>query len=188
MKKTIFILIIAVWVIGVVYVLLPAPRIVDMPNTFKSDESGDTVQVPGVSAFYNNLSRQQAVAYYQQQFCCSTLLQIPLLTYNLNHPPQYAKERIRDEIKAWYFEELVHPFRESLYVSGWTPALAQYSLGIKYEPLDKGSTVYYQKTTIRQMPTSAFNRLLVYLLFTLCLIGCYSIGKRALKAPLWQTT
>ena len=36
------------------YLLTPTPIILDLPNSLKSIEPGDTIQIPNVKAFYNN--------------------------------------------------------------------------------------------------------------------------------------
>lgn len=185
-KNPIFFVFVILWLAFGVYLLLPAPKITELPNSLKSAEAGDTWQVSNVSAFYNNRTREQIMDYYIKQFCCSTVGSMPFLTITLNHPPEYARERIRDEMPAWYFEELVHPFRESLYISGWTPALAQLSLGIRYAPLEKNGVTYFQKTTIRQMPTSVGMRLLVYLLMTGGIVSFYVVGREVTSKKLWQ--
>lgn len=172
------------WLVFGLYLFLPSPTIPDLPNSIKSVEDGDTKQVPGVSAYYNNYSREQVLAFYKSVFSHSALANVPLPTYSLNHPPIYAKQRIRQEIKVWYFEELVHPFRESLYVAGWTPALAEASLGIKYSPLyldQYDGNIYYQKTTIRIVPTSLLHRLVIYVLTTALLFGFYWLIKQLMS-------
>lgn len=102
------------------YLLLPPPpELPPLPQSLKSTEPGDTVQIPGVSAYYTNLSRQEVIEFYQKNFSHSSFFGIPLLTYRLNHPPEYAKQIIRDTQQSSYFEEIIHPFRESLFINGF---------------------------------------------------------------------
>jgi len=103
-----------------VYLLLPPPlEIPPLPESLKSTEPGDTIQIPGVSAYYTNLPRQEVLDFYQKNFSKSRFLGIPLLTYRLNHPPEYARQVIRDTQQSSYLEEIVHPLRESLFVNGY---------------------------------------------------------------------
>jgi len=115
--KKIGFLIIILWF---VYLILPAPsEIPALPQSLKSTEPGDTVQIPGISAYYTNLSRQEVINFYQSYYSYSSLFNIPLLTYRLNHPPEYFKELIRQTQQVTYFEEIVHPMRESLLIAGF---------------------------------------------------------------------
>ena len=121
MKKWVKITIIAVYLLGIFYLVLPEPVIPNLPGALKSSEPGDTVQIPGVWAYYTNLSRREAIDFYKEAFFHSSFLKIPLPTYILNHPPEYARETIIDTHKNNFYEELVHPLRESLFISGWIP-------------------------------------------------------------------
>ncbi len=180
-KKIVIGILLTVWFLFGIYLLLPSPTIPDLPNAEKSTLPGDTVQVANVAGYYDDLTREQVMAYYKGAFTRSPLFHLPFPTIDLNHPPEYAKQRVRNEIQAWYFEELVHPFRESLYVTGWTPALAQESLGIRYEPVvDQNHHIWYQKTTIRLIPTSLSIRIANYLLVTILLVTGYFVLKRIL--------
>jgi hypothetical protein len=121
MKKWLKITIAVVYLLGIFYLVLPEPVIPNLPGALKSIEPGDTTQMPGVWAYYTNLSRREAVDFYKEAFSKSSFLKIPLPTYILNHPPEYAQETIIDTHKNNFYEELVHPLRESLFISGWIP-------------------------------------------------------------------
>lgn len=187
MKKSFTVSIVVIWVAFGIYMLLPAPTIRDLPNALKSDEPGDTYQNPGVTGFYNDMTRSQVVNYYQQQFCCSSLFGIPLPTYKLNHSPELAKTLIKDEIRVWYFEELVHPFRESYYVAGWTPALAQLARGWRHDPVLKGTRIYFQKTNVKMVGSSEITRLFVFLFTSLAFVLGYRMIGQIKRKDLWQT-
>lgn len=120
MKKTAKIfggILLIVWGI---YLLLPSPpELPPLSQSLKSVEPGDTTQIPGISAYYTDLSRQEVIDFYQKSFSHSSFLGIPLLTYRLNYPPEYAKQIIRSTQQSSYLEEVVHPLRESLFVSGF---------------------------------------------------------------------
>ncbi len=102
------------------YLLLPDPaQLPPLPGALKSTEPGDTYQIPGIAAYYTDLSRQEVIAFYQQNYSRSRFLNLPLITYRLNHPPEYVKIIIRSTQQSSYFEEIVHPLRESLFVNGF---------------------------------------------------------------------
>jgi hypothetical protein len=103
-----------------IYLIFPEPApLAPLPQSLKSVEPGDTTQIPGISAYYTNLSRQEVIDFYQNQFSHSSFLDIPLITYRLNHPPEMSRDLIRTTQQSSYLEEIVHPLRESLFVSGF---------------------------------------------------------------------
>lgn len=106
-----------------VYLLLPTPNEPPPPpDSLRSTEPGDTVEIPGLFAYYTNLSRGEIIDFYQGHYSRSSFLNIPLPGFKLNHPPEYAYEAIRDTIHSSYLEEIVHPMRESFYINGYEPA------------------------------------------------------------------
>lgn len=110
-----------IYLLGVVYLLLPGPNLPDLEPAFRSTEPGDTWQIPGVWAFYTDLSRRESIDFFEKAFSRSSFLNLPLPTFRLNHPPEYARETIRDTLASNFYEELYHPLRESLFISGWIP-------------------------------------------------------------------
>lgn len=129
----------------------PPPYLTPLPNSVESTEPGDTVQISGVSAYYSQHQRAFVTKYYQEKFDEIPGLPIEFPSYRLNHPPQFAHEKIRSQVLSSYFEEVVHPFRESLFINGWEPevflrgnpgAISQHAVivdGVKY----------FSKTTLR---------------------------------------
>jgi len=106
--------------LGNFYLLLPPPsEIPPLPNSLRSTEPGDTVQIKGVSAYYTDLSRKEIVDFYFKNFSKSSFLGIPLITYKLNHPPERIREVLRPTQFSTYVEEIVHPLRGSLYINGY---------------------------------------------------------------------
>jgi hypothetical protein len=149
-----------------IYLLLPPPaEIPPLKDSLKSTEPGDTIQIPGISAYYTNLSRQEVLNFYQKNFSKSRFLGIPLLTYRLNHPPEYAKQVIRDTQQSSYLEEIVHPLRESLFVNGYEwendpfvppESRAQYKMVIDGKE-------FKCKVTIRPFYSNFFFRILIFI-------------------------
>lgn len=104
------------------YLLIPGPQLPpkDLPESLKSDLPGDTFQMKDVAGYFTDLDRKEVIDYYKQQFGRSSFLNIPLPTINLNHRPEYARNVYRDTMKSYYLEELIHPFRENLFINGYT--------------------------------------------------------------------
>jgi hypothetical protein len=124
MKNNIFkILLLVISVIFSFYLLLPdPPEPKPLPNSFRSPEPGDNGQIPGLFAYYTNLPRNEIIAFYQNQYSYSSFYNIPFIAFKLNHPPEYAWEVITDTIPSTFLEEVIQPFRGSLYLAGDIPA------------------------------------------------------------------
>ncbi len=147
-----------IYIIGFLYFLLPAPKINPQVVGYRSQEPGDTGQVPNiVAAYYTNQSRKEILDSIQKQFKKSCInfpyrLCFNLPTYQLIHPPEYSKKVIRQTHHSWHFVELIHWQRESLFVSFWEPALRNKSLHLQghnfiqanHQHWQKKVTFYYQ--------------------------------------------
>ena len=158
-------ILLAFWLLGVVYLSLPEPIIPNLPGALKSTEPGDTVQMPGVWAYYTDLSREEAIGFYKEAFSRSAFLKIPLITYRLNHPPEYAQETIIDTLKNNFYEELVHPLRESLFISGWIPKEDQVYLAKNKKPITEflvDNQTFSAKITLYHVQSPLWAKLLVW--------------------------
>jgi len=151
-KKAFFLISIIFVFLFLIYLLLPSPTTIPpLPDSVKSTESGDTVQIPGVSAYFSQQKRDFVTKYYQDNFDKVSFLGLKLPSYRLNHPPELSHEKIRDNLLSSYFEEVVHPFRESLFINGWEPdvffkgnksAISRYVMIVDDQN-------YFSKTTLR---------------------------------------
>lgn len=151
--------------LGLFYLILPEPVIPNLEPGFKSTEPGDTTQLPGVWAYYTNLSREESISFFEERFKRSSFLKIPLITYKLNHPPEYARETIKDTLHSNFYEELVHPLRESLFISGWIPSEDKVYLKNKKNPITDFTIegVHYNtKITLFHVSSNIFSRILVW--------------------------
>jgi len=165
MKKWLKITIAVIYLLGIFYLILPEPVIPNLEPALKSTEPGDTTQMPGVWAYYTNLSRGEAVNFFKKAFSHSTFLKIPLPTYILNHPPEYARETIRATQQSNFYEEIVHPFRESIFINGWVPSedkvyLAKSLKPITYFTID--GQRFNAKITLYHVRSPYWSRILVW--------------------------
>ena len=156
-KKILITVLIIFNLFALIYLVLPTPKLPDLPNSAKSDEPGDTVQIPNVSAFYTNLSRTEVMNFYKIYYT-------GLFRINLNHPPEKAKEIIRSTIQSYYFEELILPFKESIYINGF-----EWQNDVFTDPESRAKNKlifknkeYKSKITIRTFPTSIPKRLISF--------------------------
>lgn len=163
--KKILLIILFIYLLGIFYLVLPEPEIPHLPDSFKSTEPGDVWQIPGVWAYYTNLSRRESVDFFQQSFSKSNLLSFPLPVLRLNHPPEYAQELIRETQWFNFCEELVHPFRESLFVTGWTPSEDEVYLAKTEKPITEflvEGNHYSTKITLYHVQSPIWARILVW--------------------------
>ena len=165
MKKWVKIIIAVIYLLGIFYLVLPEPVIPNLTPALKSTEPGDTVQMPGVWAYYTDLSREEVVAFYQQAFAKSPFLKIPLINYRLNHPPEYARETIIDTLKNNFYEELVHPLRGSLFIGGWVPKEDKVYLAKAKKPtteFEVDGQVFQGKMTLYHVTSPLWASLLIW--------------------------
>ena len=186
MKSFLYFFLALFLLVFLVYLLLPSPRIQPLPNSLKSQEPGDTWQVAGAAGYYTDMKRADVLNFYQQTFSLF-FLNFPFLGYRLNNPPEYAKQVIRNEITVSYFEEIVHPFRETLMVSGFEPSVyyKDRPSKIAQTAIFVGDENYFSKVTIRYLPTPIWKRLLLFVFFLFSLGGLILIWKRILKSS-WR--
>lgn len=152
------------------YLLIPSPaEPPPLPDSRKSTEPGDTIEIPGLFAYYTNMSRQDTISFYRKYFSQSKLFGIPLLTYRLNHPPEYVWEVIRDTIHSSFLEELVHPFRESLYINGYEPENDPFNkTGQKYANFSFDNKEYSMKVIVYRKGSNSLIRLGVFSFALFC--------------------
>ena len=137
------------------YLISPTPQLEDLTNSARSDEPGDTVQLKNVSAYYTNLSRTEVINFYKANFN-------GLFRIQLNHPPEKAKDIIRDTIQTYYLEEFVLPFKESVFINGYDWANDVFT---KPEKIIKNklffkNKAYAAKITVKIFPTNIPRRLI----------------------------
>ena len=136
----------------ILYILLPNFSFPEPPSdALQSNEPADT-ETPLRRAYFTNYTREEVMTHYKNQFTKSKILGVLLPTYRLNYPPEEAKEIIRDQTRSTFLEEIVHPFRESVFVNG-------------FEPKDPKDTIFIrerswrQKIIVRFVPSSTLFRL-----------------------------
>ena len=148
-----------------IYLLLPSPDFpAPPPDSLQSKEMGDT-ENPLRRAYFTNYTREEVISWYRRQFTWGI---------RLNYPPEESRVLIRDQTKSTFLEEIVQPFRESVYINGFEPKDPKDAINIEGLP-------WRQKIIIRYVPSSLFVRVLVYLLTvvaTVALVREYVYGKR----------
>ena len=95
--------------------------------------------------------------HYKNQFEKPVIFGMPLFSYRLNYPPEEAQTIIRDQTRSTFLEEIVHPFRESVYINGFKPTLKKDAIFIEGKD-------WYQKITVRFIPSNSLARVIVVIL------------------------
>lgn len=157
MKDTFRIIFLTFSLILIFYLILPDPDFPDPPpDALQSNEPADT-ETPLRRAYFTDATREEVMVHYVSQLKSSRLANIPLPTYRLNYPPEEAQTLIRDQTRSTFLEEIVHPFRESLFVNGFEPKEEKDIILV-------AGKIWRQKITVRLNPSNYVTRLTVIVL------------------------
>jgi hypothetical protein len=122
-------------------------------DSVQSMEPADT-ETPLRRAYFTNFSRDEVIFWYKAQFSNSRFLNIPLPTYLMNYPPEESGTIIRDQTRSTFLQEIVHPFRETLFVNGYEPRPDDFENRIVINGVH-----WRQKIIIKFIPTSFLVRI-----------------------------
>lgn len=182
MKLKIILALIA-FLLGALYLLTPSPQVPDLSGAIRSDEPGDTWQNPDQKAFYTNRTRKEVIPEMQSKFS-TTLLGFTIPSYRLNYRVEESYEFVRDQVKAYYLEEVVYPFKESLFVNGWEPTNApefRHLAEIDKPRVTFKGVTYLSKVTLRPVYSAPWARLLIWALVFPTTYLVYLSLKRSFK-------
>jgi hypothetical protein len=168
------------YLLGVTYLLLPNPQYPDLPSSTLSDEPGDTWQNPDQKAFFTDLERSEVLKSLEESF------KLPFLgrltpSFRLNYRPEESTHFIREQIESYYLEEVIHPFRESLFINGWEPQNApkwQHIEPDKRPRIQIDKVHYLSKVTLRPVFSPPWARVLVWtFIFPVSYLVIHSLKK-----------
>lgn len=146
----------------VIYLLVPNPPLPPpMPDSLVSPEPADRAFLLR-PAYFNQKNREQTTQHYENYLANNPFPGMSLLTYRLNYPPEDSSFLVRPHMYSSYLEEVVHPFRESLYINGFSPTEPKDDIRIY-------GVRYNQKVTVKYVPSSVYSRLLIGVLSMLIL-------------------
>lgn len=145
-QKFSFLFVFLFGILFLAYLFLPSPKFPNPPpDSAQSSEDAD-VESPLRRAYFTNYTREQVIAHFKNQF------KMKPLTLELNYPPEEAQTLIRDQTRSVYLEELVHPFRESVYINGFISQVPKDEIWYK-------GIHYQEKITIKYVPSSLTMRI-----------------------------
>ena len=174
MKRITKILFILFSTLFIFYLLLPNPSFPEPPSVaLQSNEPADTEDLLR-KAYFTNYTREEVMIHYRDQFEKPVIFRIYLPSYRLNYPPEEANTIIRDQTRSTFLEEVVHPFRESVYVNGFKPATEKDTIIIEGKE-------WYQKITVRMVPSRSLVRIVIATLTLLLTILVIKEWKCATK-------
>lgn len=133
-----------------IYTVFPIPKFPEKPpDSVQSLEAGDT-ESPMRRAYYTNLTREETMELYMNQMLAGNGFLMP--TYRLNYPPEDAQIFIRDQTRSTFLEEIVHPFREFLFINGFEPKLDKDEIWYK-------GVNYRLKITVKYVTSNIYLRI-----------------------------
>lgn len=169
-----------IYLAGLHYLTLPTPKLPSLDDSARSDEPGDTVQNPDQAAYYTfRDSRPGILGELQEKFSLSDSLG-KRLEYRLNYRPEEVGEFVRDQLRSYYLEEVIHPLRESLFINVFDPALSPMIDGWKreQEKMFLHGQYYPIKVTLRPVYSGETGRVIVWtLIFPAAYLVFLSLGK-----------
>lgn len=178
MKKILLLLALLLYLAGIYYLTRPDPILPDLNEGIRSDEPGDTFQHPDQAAYYTDRNdRAQILGELQNKFNLSSFSQP---SYRLNYRPEEVGELVRDQLRSYYLEEVIHPLRESVFINILDPAKSPMIDDEKREQAKmyfKGR--YYPiKVTLRPVYSVVWGRLMVWtFIFPLSYLVFLSLAK-----------
>ena len=132
-------------------------------GSVQSKEPAD-MESPLRKAYFTNHTRAEVLEWYKSQFDYSTFGNIKLPTYLLNYPPEESQSIIRDQTRSTFLQEIVHPFRETVFINGYEPAADDDKNKIIID-----GTKWRQKIIVKYVPSNLILR------FTMSLLTLASI-------------
>lgn len=148
-----------------------------LPNSAKSSLSGDTIQIPNVSAYFSNNFRNFVIPFYLENY--QRAFHFPFPPIRLNHPPEYSWVVIKKPTDTTYLEEFVYPLRESLYINGFeTFRMDGTPIFWGAPKLEEGGKEFYTKTTLRFYTSNILVKIIVWLGITLSISNIYKLGRK----------
>jgi hypothetical protein len=152
-----------IFLVLVCYLALPNFDFPDPPPGAKQSREPADSETPLRRAYFTNLTREEVMEHYKSKFYHTSFFNLILPTYRLNYPPEEATTLIRDQARSTFLEEVVHPFRESIFVNGYEPKDPKNAINIE-------GVHYRQKITVKLVPSNATSRIILTVLGLVALL------------------
>lgn len=151
-----------------------------LPNSAKSTLSGDTIQIPNVSAYFSNNFRNLVIPFYLENY--QEVSHFPFPPLRLNHAPEYSWVVIKKPTDTTYLEEFVYPLRDSLYVNGFETYRPDGSKIFYGAPkLTEDNKEWFTKVTLRLYTSNILVKTLVWLGIVFSISSIAKLGRSIVK-------
>lgn len=179
-------ILVIIFLVGFLYLIAPGASSIDdfppLQGSTKSKLEGDTIQNPNIAAYFSYFRRDYITNFYKDFFSKTLVPFVALPVISINRPPEEAFKYVRDQQESTFLEEYVFPMRESIYVNGYDPKIAndmyhkgaRSFIGDHYFYKDR---YFNTKTTIRYYPSNVFIRILIYMASWILMIYLYKLWK-----------
>lgn len=137
----------------IVYIISPISNFPDPGTDFLQSNEPADVESQLRRAYFTDMTRQEVIDHYQDKYR-NDFLGVDVPNIRLNYPPEEAVTIIRDQTRSTFLEELVHPFKSSVYINGFEPKLEKDRIFID----DKE---WKQKITVRYVPSNTGPRFIL---------------------------
>lgn len=163
-----------------IYLLLPAPEFPPpLPNSTQSPEPAD-LAFPLRPAYFTISNRQQTLEHYENYFSLLFLKGIHLPSFRLSYPPEDSSHLVRQHVQSSYLEEIIYPFRESLFINGFRPTEAK-------DEIFHAGKHFEEKVIVKYIPSPLLVRIILGLstlgVLTVILSQLTQLFKELVKTP-----
>ncbi len=144
-----------IFFVGLFYLIIPSPSYPLPPtDSVQSLEEADIENSEERRAYFTNFSREEVLVHYENELQKSFPFNFP--SYRVSYPPEDSQTLIRDQTRSVHLPEIIHPFRESVFVNFFEASTAKDAISYKGIPFER-------KITIRYLPTAPHSRILIIL-------------------------
>lgn len=146
-----------VFFLVLLYLLPPSGKFpLAPPDAVQSLEEADT-EIPLRRAYFTNYNREEVIKHYRAALGTLNIFGFKRAPVRLNYPPEESNAIIRDQTRSTFLEEVVYPFRESLYINGFKPKSAK-------DDIWYNGAHFEQKITVFYIPTNTIARITIFTL------------------------
>ena len=154
LSKLLFVIFVVIAISFLVYLIVPPLPFPKPAWDFVSSTEPADKETPLRRGYFTNLTREQLMSHYKSEFGWGLAL---------NYPPEEAQTLIRDQTKSSFLQEIVHPFKESIFVNGYEPK------GNDITGFVINGKIYKQKVIVKYVPSNIYLRVTLGILALTCI-------------------
>ena len=179
-----------VFILGLIYMLAPDPGSINdfppLPNSLKSDEPGDTWQVPNIAAYFSDADREEITNFYREEYRKKFIFGSIIPPISLNYPPIAAYQYVRDFLlHSPFLVDYSYPLRGSIFVNGYEISIykdiKKLTHAKPYDVIQIKGQHFKSKTTIKLYTSHWYMRLVTYLGIWGACFAIFVLFKKVIK-------